>query len=295
VWASAGQTGDGRRLRFVTDDACQLDVDRVTLSPLGDDSFAQMRTELVALGYNRSDRKYLVWMDAAVGICGLGEVYGDTRPSPADNYNNRGPMYARVDRPCWQYAELHEIFHMLGAVQPDAPHPSAARHCTDDADVMCYDDGVGRGAMLAICPPEHEALLDCGDDDYFNTDPPDGSYLARAWNTADSGFLYDDGAAAPARLALTGAATITWGGRVGLRGRLTDQGTGAGLAGDPVNLIARPAGAGADQAAGTATSRQRLHPAGHAVRPGAPDLPGQEARRQRPRQRGRPTLTVTVR
>jgi hypothetical protein len=119
---------------------------------------------------------------------------------------------------------------------------------------MCYDDGVGRGAMLAICPPEHEALLDCGDDDYFNTDPPDGSYLARAWNTADSGFLYDDGAAAPARLALTGAATITWGGRVGLRGRLTDQGTGAGLAGDPVNLIARPAGAGADQAAGTATS-----------------------------------------
>ena len=79
-----------------------------------------MRTELIAKGFNRTDRKYLVWVDAAVGICGLGEVYGDTRPGP-ENRNNRGPSYARVDAPCWQYAELHEIFHNLGAVQRDAP------------------------------------------------------------------------------------------------------------------------------------------------------------------------------
>jgi hypothetical protein len=188
VWTSAGQTGGGRRLRFVTDSECQLDVARVTLTPLGDDSFSLMRTELVAQGFTRTDRKYLVWVDAAVGICGLGEVYGDTRPGQ-ENRNNRGPSYARVDAPCWQYAELHEIFHNLGAVQPDAPHRSAAWHCTDEADVMCYhDDGSGPTVMTGVCTPEHEALLDCGDDDYFNTNPPAGNYLATHWNTADSSF-----------------------------------------------------------------------------------------------------------
>src|SRR5829696_6165943 len=124
VWTSAGQTGGGKRLRFVTTGPdCQLDLARVTLSTLGDDSFSQMRTELIAKGFTRTDRKYLVWVAAAVGICGLGEVYGDTRPGP-ENRNNRGPSYARVDTPCWQYAELHEIFHTLGAVQRDAPTPA---------------------------------------------------------------------------------------------------------------------------------------------------------------------------
>src|SRR5215207_1898139 len=123
VWLSAGQTGGGKRLRFVTDGDCQLDVDQVLLTPLAADDFGQMRTELQALGYNRGDRKYLVWFDAAEGICGLCEVYGDTRPGQ-ENHNNRGPMYARVDAPCFQYAELHEIFHNLGAVQPGAPTPA---------------------------------------------------------------------------------------------------------------------------------------------------------------------------
>ena len=60
VWTSAGQTGGGKRLRFVTNGDCELDVARVTLTPLGDDSFSQMRTELVAQGFTRTDRKYLV-------------------------------------------------------------------------------------------------------------------------------------------------------------------------------------------------------------------------------------------
>ena len=135
VWTSAGQTGGGKRLRFVTDPDCQLDVARVVLTPAGDDNFTLTRTELVAKGFTRTDRKYLVWFDAAEGICGLGEVFGDTRPGQ-ENHNNGGPMYARVDAPCFQYAELHEIFHNLGAVQPDAPHRRAAWHCTDEADVM---------------------------------------------------------------------------------------------------------------------------------------------------------------
>jgi len=120
TWLSAAETGGGRHLRFVTDDACQLDVARVLLTPAAEASFDLMRTELQALGHNRTDRKYLVWVDAATGICGLGEVYDDQRPTTG-NWNNTGPMYARVDAPCWHYAELHEIFHTLGAVQPDTP------------------------------------------------------------------------------------------------------------------------------------------------------------------------------
>jgi hypothetical protein len=254
VWTSAGQTGGGKRLRFVTDNACQLDVARVTLTPAGDDSFSQMRTELVAQGYTRTDRKYLVWVDAAVGICGLGEVYGDTRPGQ-ENRNNRGPSYARVDTPCWQYAELHEIFHNLGAVQRDAPHPSAAWHCTDEADVMCYDDDAsGPTVMTTVCPPEQEALLDCGDNDYFNTNPASGNYLATHWNTANSSFLQADDAPRPAQLTLTGTATITYGDHATLPTRLSDEQTTAGVEGEQVNLFARRAGTAGELGAGTVTT-----------------------------------------
>jgi hypothetical protein len=254
VWLSAGETGGGRHLRLVTDNTCQLQVAQALLTPAGEASFDQMRTELQGLGYNRSDRKYLVWVDAAVGICGLGEVYDDQRPT-TDNWNNAGPMYARVDAPCWHYAELHEIFHTLGAVQPDTPHHSAARHCTDEADVMCYDDDAsGPVVMSTPCPPEHEALLDCGHDDYFSTNPPAGNYLASHWNTATSSFLESTPGPRPARLTLAGAASITYGSRASLSGYLTDQQNGAAITGQPVNLWAQPATTTGWQHAGTATT-----------------------------------------
>jgi hypothetical protein len=60
VWLSAGETGGGRHLRFVTQ-GCQLQVAEAVLTPLGEASFDQMRTELQLLGFNRADRKYMVW------------------------------------------------------------------------------------------------------------------------------------------------------------------------------------------------------------------------------------------
>jgi hypothetical protein len=206
VDASAAETGGVRRMRFVTDAGCRVIVDQVRLSAGGDDTFANTIGELRALGYTRPDRKYLVWMDGAVPApyCGIAQMYPDDAPSP-DNSNNGNPavpgMFVRVDAPCWGNAafpvELHELMHSLGAVQASSPHatsaypPPAGGHCTDEYDVLCYDDdGAGPATTTVACPggPE-ERRLDCGHDDYFHTDPPPGSYLDTHWNVADSGFL----------------------------------------------------------------------------------------------------------
>jgi hypothetical protein len=78
--------------------------------------------------------------------------------------------------------------HTLGAVQPDAPHATVHSHCWDGNDIMCVDDGDDH-AQRNVCPVRLSYLFDCGDDDYFNTSPPAGSYLATHWNTANSSFL----------------------------------------------------------------------------------------------------------
>src|SRR5205085_8364732 len=39
------------------------------------------------------------------------------------------------------------------------------------------------------CPSAHERLFDCNHDDYFNTAPAAGSYLAGHWNAASNSFL----------------------------------------------------------------------------------------------------------
>ena len=80
VRASAAETGGTRHFRFVTDAICSLDVDRVTLSTTGDDNFDNTVAELVAQGYDRPDRKYLVYVDANV-YCGIGEIYYDDSPN----------------------------------------------------------------------------------------------------------------------------------------------------------------------------------------------------------------------
>lgn len=183
---SAALSGTGRRIRYVTD-SCALDVEHVTLSSSGDNSFTATRNELRAMGYNRNDRKYLVWVDAAVGICGIAEMYPDDRDT-SSNWSNGGNMFARVDAPCWGYAEAHELLHNLGAVQDSAPHSTNAGHCYDENDTMCYNDG-GGFPMVSVCPTLASWHVDCNLDDYFNAAPAPGSYLDTHWNSADSVFL----------------------------------------------------------------------------------------------------------
>jgi hypothetical protein len=193
---TAARYGAIRHIRFLTDSKCNLIVDNVVLSPAGDDTFDNTLSELAARGYNRSDRKYLVWMDSTV-LCGIAAYYPQDRPDPG-NANNGPPgvpgLVARVDSGCWglgsrgESIEAHEIMHSLGAVLPSAPNSTPAGHCDDESDRMCYSDG-SVVSLRSVCGGNSEALFDCGGDDYFHPSPPAGSYLATRWNTARSSFL----------------------------------------------------------------------------------------------------------
>ena len=200
---SAAETGGTRHVRFVTDTSCNPIVARVTLSSAAMASFSTMVSELHNLGYNRTDRKYLVWSDANV-YCGISELYVDDSASttPGVNYNNGNPYIqgatGRIDNGCWglqNMVEAHELLHTLGGVQPTAPHATPGYHCTDEYDRLCYADGSTSAPMQYVCPAAHEALYDCNHDDYFSTSPPAGSYLSSHWNTASSAFLSASGAA----------------------------------------------------------------------------------------------------
>ncbi len=203
VAASAWETGGSRAVRFVTDPSCQLVVDHVVLSPAADDDFGTTISELRAMGYVASDRKYMVWMDAAV-VCGIAQFYGDDHDGPSNLSNGSALVQGEVERTdsgCWGLGgtdtpvEAHELLHTLGSVQNSAPNStsrfpeSPGAHCTDDHDTMCYADGPGVVIDIVCTDPFHERRLDCGHDDYFSTSPAPGSYLDTHWNSADNSFL----------------------------------------------------------------------------------------------------------
>lgn len=208
---SAAETGGYRSIRFVHDDACRIMVEEVAITPtalLGNANFGNMITQLEVKGYGRTDRMYMIFMDANVRIsansddlmCGIGTYWEDDRDT-SGNDNNSGPAYGRVDRTCW-YPDVaaHELMHNLGAVQPSAPHSTAYGHCYDEWEVMCYDDGPGTRPMQQVCTPDYPrdySLFDCNNDDYFHTNPSSGSYLGRHWNAADNRFLIGAGTTGP--------------------------------------------------------------------------------------------------
>jgi hypothetical protein len=171
--ASAAKTGGIRHVRYVTDSQCRPVIQRVTLSAGAVNDFAASAT-------------------------------------PGVNANNGnpdyGPFVGRVDTKCWgqfDSTEAHELLHTLGGVLGWSdplrapPHATNAGHCTDEYDRLCYADGDpgifkpnGTPTSLQyICPATHEVLLDCGNDDYFSTNPPFGNWLASHWNTANSAWL----------------------------------------------------------------------------------------------------------
>jgi hypothetical protein len=180
-------SGGERSIRYERDAACNVIVDEVVIPDGSVGAFGSSINALISRGYNRPDRNYLMFVDARI-YCGIGTVRPDSRPDPAENRNNSGGSYSRVDYGCWSgFVAAHEIVHNLGGVQNDAPNTSGGFHCVDEWDVMCYVDGPGV-VMRFVCPEDEANLLDCRDDDYFAMEPR-GSYLSGAWNVANSGFL----------------------------------------------------------------------------------------------------------
>lgn len=233
-------TGESRHVRFVTDANCNLAIERVVLSPTGDDFFNYTIGELQSLGYNRTDRKYLIFMDAHV-YCGIATIEPDDQPGP-NNINNSGPSYGRIDSGCWSgVIAAHELMHNLGGVQLSAPHTDGGWHCTDGYDNMCDHSG---HSIHFVCPdPAGDHLMDCNYDDYFNANPPNNSYLATRWNTANSPFLIAPNSAHVSAIA-TGKAkgsrldpdnTFRAGSQVAIQIHLVDQ-LGANLSGATVNV-----------------------------------------------------------
>ncbi len=205
---SALSSGGGqRRLKVRTNSACDMTVTDVTLSEEaingadGNGSFIQLMNELKALGFNK--RKYLVWVERNnTNSCGQASFESDS--NKANNRNNNVPSFARVDLgsyngTCLGSAEAHEIIHMLGGVQNDAPHASGAAHCYDENDRMCGNDGgpyfTNGGQLTQTCPHSfQEYRLDCNDDDYYDANPGTTGYTSLFFNVAtDSKFLTNPG------------------------------------------------------------------------------------------------------
>jgi Bacterial pre-peptidase C-terminal domain len=173
--ASGGPTAD---YRVVCDGAGEVQVDSFVNT--GDASFSSVVSAAKAAGFDRGDLNYTVFYDAHNG-CGIGSIYSDDRLA-ADNWNNRGGGYGIAYAGCWQVVPMHENAHNMGAVQYGAPNSTGSgAHCNDESDVMCYRDGGDRNQTMATVCTDVERF-DCGNDDYFDTAPEPGDYLATHWN-----------------------------------------------------------------------------------------------------------------
>ena len=122
--------------------------------------------------------------------CGTGNIYNDDSLS-ANNRNNNPNLagatgdYGVTYRSCWNgNTVMHENGHNQGAVQYAAPHSTGTGwHCWDEQDVMCYSPDGGnlhqQGVEFLCTDREY---FDCGYDDYFDSNPESGEWLATHWN-----------------------------------------------------------------------------------------------------------------
>src|SRR4051794_9480899 len=204
------------------DSSNRLDIQSVELAQPAsfylDNTFDTITAELASklVPVNPHERvNYVVYLDNAhpsdLNIAGQGDLGFDTTHgySNAVNQgrNGNGRLFALIygtggadfvgghgddDR---RTSFAHEMSHTFGAVQKTAPHTSGAGHCFDVDDIMCYDDDgpyfQNGGLLEQDCASTGftDLALDCGKTDYFNANPPGGSYLAINWNEFDSVFL----------------------------------------------------------------------------------------------------------
>ncbi len=207
---SARKTGGERRVRWVHNNCVPVITEVVLPNGSLNSNFNDTISALQALGYGDRNRKYLAFAEAN-NLCGVGTMYGDRRPT-GNNNDGYAASYSRVDVNCWSHSghsvAAHELVHNLGGVLSAAPNATPNGHCSDESDLMCYNDGSGI-AMRTVCASSQEQLLDCRGDDYFNTAPAPGNFLATNWNTANSSFLDTPGAATTSGPTVTTSASKT--------------------------------------------------------------------------------------
>ncbi|GAA3801921.1 hypothetical protein ACFS5L_40495 [Streptomyces phyllanthi] len=181
---SALKTGGELYVRYVRNSDCAVNIGNVVVSSTTNImDFDAVVRDLESKGYNRADRKYLIFAQTAA-FCGLA----------AHGTFDSGPSYAMVGSGCWSWnAAGHELLHTLGAVNPNAPHGTPGGHCWDDPDIMCYDDDDKPATypLQDLCPKAFGDDIDCNSDDYFSANPPAGTWLANnpRSNVAKSPFL----------------------------------------------------------------------------------------------------------
>ena len=179
--ASGGTTAD-YRVRCDADG--QITVDSI-VSAGGD--FAQLITAARAAGFTSSAADYLIFYDGTAGaVCGTSTIYDDDRLIPGNDANGGGG-YGVAYAGCWtEDTPMHEIGHMMGAVQYSAPNSTGTGgHCIQEADVLCYSpDGgdLNQSGTVTNCPGTPR--FDCGFDDYFDAAPEPVSTSTRTGTSA---------------------------------------------------------------------------------------------------------------
>jgi hypothetical protein len=157
-------------------------------------SYAEIVASAKAAGWMDYRADHTIFFDGedpTGQACGVGNIYNDDSLS-ANNRNNNPDIagatgdYGVTYRSCWNgNTVMHENGHNSGAVQNTAPHATGQGgwHCWDEQDVMCYspDGGTNHQEGVELLCTDRE-YFDCGYDDYFDSNPEPGEYLATHWN-----------------------------------------------------------------------------------------------------------------
>jgi hypothetical protein len=180
--ASGGPSAD---YRVACDPDGEISLASIAVS---DVDFSSVVAAARAAGFSAPGTDYSVFVDDdSPSWCGLGSFHRDEQAGAA-NASLPGADYAIVYRDCWYGSTLmHENGHNQGAVQYGAPHSTGSGdHCWQAFDVMCYSPDGGdlhQQGMSWDCLDYQR--FDCGYDDYFDSAPSPGSYLATHWNIGD--------------------------------------------------------------------------------------------------------------
>jgi hypothetical protein len=189
------------RYKFLCDSSSRVVVAHFRLTTAAGNTrnlYSTIVNDAKTAGVSSSHAKYLIFYDGrqptarlpngqVIRACGQGDLPGDDTLATT-NRTESGPDYAiAYGTTCWapRYP-MHETTHTMGAVQNSAPHASGGGHCNDGLDVMCYADGGSKSRYNPnVCT--NRVYFDCRYDDYFDTRPATGSYLATHWNLGWSG------------------------------------------------------------------------------------------------------------